>query len=63
MNGVFASEKARIKAPTLSTRNSMPVKHLLGPEGDIGGRLPWGPGSTCKFYVSENQCLIASIYI
>ena len=43
MKGFFASEKARIKAPSLSTRNSMPFKHLLGPERDVGGHLPWGP--------------------
>ena len=54
MNGFFASEKAWIKASSLSTGNSMPFKHLLGPEGDVGGRLPWGPADVNFMYQKIN---------
>ena len=63
MKGFFASEKARIKVPSLSTRNSMPFKHLLGPEGDVDGRLPWRPVVVNFMYQKMIDCLIASIYI
>ena len=54
MKGFFASEKTRIKAHSLSTRNSMSFKHLLGPDGDVGGRLAWGPADVNFMYQKIN---------
>ena len=39
----------------------MSFEFLLGPEGDVGGRLPWPSWGPADVNVSENQCLIASV--